>query len=59
MEDELKGVLKVLRENKVDLSNIKSIDISWQRVLDNKAFPSVSIKFFKEKPEGYSSGFTG
>jgi hypothetical protein len=44
---EIKEVLEELKKNKIHSDRIKSITISWEKVLEDRAFPKVIIKLYK------------
>jgi len=45
--ENLNSILKEIGEDKV-----KSITIKWEKVLNDKAFQNIKIKFYKEKKDG-------
>lgn len=49
MCDDIKEILKKLEKVNVPLDRIKSITLYWEKVLDDKAFPKIIIKLYKNE----------
>ena len=45
MNEEIKNIKKVIKELKIDVKDIKSIEIKWERIFKDKAFPKIKIEF--------------
>ena len=41
--EEAKIIKKVLKELKIQISDVKSINIKWEKVLNDRAFPNIEI----------------
>jgi hypothetical protein len=45
IDDEIKAIKKMIKELKIDIKDVKSIEVKWEAVLYDKAFPRINIKF--------------
>lgn len=44
MKDEIKNIKRVLKELKIDIKDVKSIEIKWEQIFPSKAFPKIKIE---------------
>jgi len=47
MEEEIKKIEDSLKSLKISSDRIKSIEIYWEEIFPNKAFPRIKIELFK------------
>ena len=45
-EEEIKTIKKTLKELDIPTNRIKSIDIHWERLFKERAFPHIEIKLY-------------
>jgi len=44
MKEEIKNIKRILKELKIDIKDVKSIEIKWEQIFQDKAFPKIKIR---------------
>lgn len=45
MNEEIKNIKKVIKELKIDVKDVKLIEVKWEHIFSDKAFPRIRIEF--------------
>lgn len=47
IDEEIKTIKKLMKELKFSINDVESIEIKWESIFRDKAFPKIKIKFKK------------
>lgn len=49
MENDLKKLFKEFKEIDIPIDRIKTINMKWEKILEDRAFPKIYIELYKSK----------